>query len=301
MGSVLSLLYHRVRDYEEDIQLLSVTPKHFYEQMKWLKENYRIVKFGQDWNSVEGDAVCITFDDGYLDNFMTAVPILNKLQIPATFFVTTGNMDTGQEFWWDELERNLLLEKAYQEKFHLLDELFECVWDTKKAEQRKDLYDTLHWLMKQVGAERRNNWIKQLQNWNGYTDKGRKENICVRAEDLRHIDMSRIMIGAHTENHPVLSKLSREEQQKEILISKQKLESILKNPVLTISYPFGGMSDYTEETIRVCKELGFSKAAANIPGIWNKGDDLYQIPRHIVRDWSLEQFQKQIESFWERK
>lgn len=298
MGRVITLLYHRVRKYKEDIQLLAVTPEHFSEQMRWLKEHYPIVGFDEDWNKVEGDAICITFDDGYQDNFVTAVPILNELQIPATIFVATGNIDTGREMWWDELERNLLIDKEYRKMFHLADELFECTWDVSTAERRKELYYTLHWLMKQINVERRNDWIRQLQEWNGYQENGREENKCFQTADLKDIDMSQILIGAHTVNHPVLSKLTAEEQQREIEISKQRLEKIFDKAILTLSYPFGGISDYNGESIKVCKELGFSKAAANIPGIWEKGNDPYQIPRHIVRDWDLEQFKEHLKVFW---
>lgn len=298
MGRVLTLLYHRVHEYKEDIQLLAVTPEHFAEQMRWLHENYKIVSFDEDWGRIEGDAVCITFDDGYRDNFLTAVPILRRWQIPAVIFVATGNVDTGHEMWWDELERNLLIEKIYDSSFHLSDELFECTWNISTAERRKDLYYTLHWLIKQCNVEKRENWIRQLQKWNGYQEDGREENKCFQTIDLNDIDMSGILIGAHTVNHPVLSKLSAGEQLEEISESKRLLEKVFGETIRTFSYPFGGSSDYNEETIRICKELGFSKVAANIPGIWETGDDLYQIPRHIVRDWDLEQFKEHIEAFW---
>lgn len=298
MGRVLTLLYHRVRQYEKDIQLLAVTPEHFEEQMRWLRENYRIVSFDEDWNQIEGDAVCITFDDGYRDNFLTAIPILNELQIPATIFVATGNIDTDYEMWWDELERNLLVDKTYQNNFHLKDDLFECTWNTSTIERREDLYYTLHWLMKLIDVKKRNDWLNQLQEWNGFAENGRKENKVFQTKDIKDIDMSEILIGAHTVNHPVLANMFAEQQKKEIEISARQIEAIFGKPVRTFSYPFGGRTDYNEETMQVCKELGFLKVAANIPGIWKNGDDLYQIPRRIVRDWNLEQFKEHIKAFW---
>lgn len=298
MGRVLTLLYHRVRTYGKDVQLLSVTPEHFAGQMDWLKANYKIVRFDEDWSRIDGDAVCITFDDGYRDNFLMAAPILIQRQIPATVFVATGNMDTEREMWWDELERNLLTDKEYPRIFRLADELFGCRWNVETPEQREDLYDTLHWLMWHVGVNRRNDWLKQLQEWNGYTENGREENRCAKSADLKQLDTTKIQIGAHTVNHPVLANMAIEEQRREIERSKRHLESVLSQPIVTFSYPFGGMADYSEETIKVCKELGFSKVAANIPGIWKSGDDLYQTPRCIVRDWDLEQFKKQIKTFW---
>lgn len=299
MGRVLTLLYHRVRTYNQDTQLLSVTPKHFAEQLDWLKANYKIVRFDENWERIEGDAVCITFDDGYRDNFLTAAPILNQRQIPATVFVATGNIDTEREMWWDELERNLLLDKQYPKTFRLVDEMFGCVWDVVTPEQRVDLYYTLHWLMRHVDVNRRDQWLSQLQDWNGYTENGREENYCVQLRNLKNINTSIIQIGAHTVNHPVLSELAVDQQRLEIVKSKQFLETILGQPVITFSYPFGGMTDYDEETIKICRELGFFKVASNFPGIWETGEDLYQIPRNIVRDWDLEEFRNHLEVFWE--
>ena len=57
MGKVLTLLYHRVNVLERDIHLLAVSPDHFYEQMVWLKRNFRIVRFEDDWDRLEGEAV----------------------------------------------------------------------------------------------------------------------------------------------------------------------------------------------------------------------------------------------------
>ena len=51
----------------------------------------------------------LTFDDGYADNLQQAAPLLVRHEIPATVFVTAGQLRRPNEFWWDELERLLLL------------------------------------------------------------------------------------------------------------------------------------------------------------------------------------------------
>ena len=57
---------------------------------------------------VPSAGVVVTFDDGYADNFHNAKPLLERYEIPATVFVTTGYLQDQREFWWDELERILL-------------------------------------------------------------------------------------------------------------------------------------------------------------------------------------------------
>lgn len=295
MGRVLTLLYHRVREYTQDTQLLAVSPENFKNQIQYLKKNYKIVRFEEDWSKFDDDAICITFDDGYRDNFLNAVPILNELDVPATIFVSTGNIDTKKEMWWDELERNLLVNKDYNIEFVLKDSFWNCTWDTTTKDRREDLYYTLHWLMKNcINVERRENWISQLQSWNNYDGEGRIENLSLQTQDLREIDLKNITIGAHTVNHPALSKLGYDEQHSEIKGSKLLLERIFDKNIDTFSYPFGGLNDFNEQTIQICSELGFTKAAANIPGVWTDAENEFQIPRNIVRDWCIEDFREKI-------
>ena len=61
---------------------------------------------------IKSNAVFITFDDAYVDNFLYAKPILEKYACPATFFVPTYFIDKQQQFWWDELESIILHSKT---------------------------------------------------------------------------------------------------------------------------------------------------------------------------------------------
>src|SRR6202008_4899171 len=47
--------------------------------------------------------VCITFDDGYLDNLTVAAPILEKHGLPATLFLATGYIERAETQWSDRL------------------------------------------------------------------------------------------------------------------------------------------------------------------------------------------------------
>lgn len=299
MKKILTLLYHRVIDLKDDKHLLAVTPEHFYEQMCYLKENYPIVRFEEDWLGVRDNAVCITFDDGYMDNFTNALPILQKLHIPATIFVSTGNINTTEEFWWDELERILLdRNKEYENVFTLEDELFSCQWPTKTFSDREELYDTLHWLMyDKITVGKRKAWMRQLREWSGVSTIGRKKNQAMQIKEIGEI-FPLLTVGAHTVNHPSLRSLSEQEQRYEISQSVKDLEAILKCRITVFSYPFGGMRDFDQTTMELCRKENIYKAAANFPGLWTPGCDNYQIPRNIIRNWDINEYRQKIEEFW---
>ena len=96
----LILLYHRVTSLERDPQLLAVKPDNFYRQIKYLKKNYNILDieefayFKKDNKGFTKNSLILTFDDGYADNYLEALPILEKFNCQAIFFVTTLNTNT---------------------------------------------------------------------------------------------------------------------------------------------------------------------------------------------------------------
>ncbi len=94
---VVVLLYHRVRDDLRDS--LTVGIEQFDAQMRWVARRYPVVDItdvvaGRVPRDTRRPAVAVTFDDGYLDNYEHAFPILLRHRIPAAFFVPTGRIGT---------------------------------------------------------------------------------------------------------------------------------------------------------------------------------------------------------------
>ena len=100
------LTFHRVND-KENKDGLSVHPRLFEELLEVLEREYRVVSLARvlemksKSEPIPARTVAITFDDGYLDNFAVAAPILKHRKIPATFFVSSGYVGTTRKFPWD--------------------------------------------------------------------------------------------------------------------------------------------------------------------------------------------------------
>lgn len=301
-NKVLVLFYHRINVLKKDYHQLCVSPANFRQQMQYLKEHYLIARFDEDWEMLDSDAVVITFDDGYCDNLEFAVPILDELQVPATIFVSTGTMDQLKEMWWDELEALLLVGEHLPTSFRLEDDEFGYIWDTSTWELRLNCYMSIHHLMKNfTGPDKREEWMNQLWHWRGMRRTARKENLTVSEDECRRLVQSQmISVGAHTVNHPSLAVLSREEQDREIRCSIDRLSNILGERVTLFSYPFGSYrANYNEDSIEICKECGIIKAASTDSLLWNPTMNLYQIPRRVVRNWNLDEFKFNIKKYWE--
>ncbi len=101
------LSYHRVADAEDP---LSVSPADFERQMRWLAENgYTAVTLAALVDHMTAGSplpvkpVVITFDDGYADNYHTALPIMSRYGMKATVFVINDFVGEGPYMDWDEV------------------------------------------------------------------------------------------------------------------------------------------------------------------------------------------------------
>lgn len=111
------LMYHYISNPPPDADKyrldLSVTPANFEAQMQYLaREGYYPIRVSDladyllNGSALLSKPIAITFDDGYLDNYENAFPVLKQLKFPATFFVITQSIDTHREGYmtWDQLE-----------------------------------------------------------------------------------------------------------------------------------------------------------------------------------------------------
>jgi peptidoglycan/xylan/chitin deacetylase (PgdA/CDA1 family) len=296
---VVVLCYHRVTAGSSDINSIAVTPANFRDQIEYLKKHYRIVRFEDDWSQIKKPAIVITFDDGYADNLSAALPILERTQVPATFFISTGQIGSASGLWWDTLESSLLGEKEYPETFTLDHPQQGKTWPTATLEQRGALYRDLHVLFMVATMEQRKAWLAELAAWSGDMKAGTESARLLTLEELQVLAQHPLVtIGAHTVSHPRLSSLGEAEQRQEIAQSRHQLEKWLGKEVTVFAYPFGQKTDYDENSTRICREECFLKAAAAFPGEAHRWSDPFQIPRHFVYNWDLEKFVYKLKRLW---
>ena len=296
---VVILCYHRVTAKASDINSIAVSPDNFRAQIEYLKKHFQIVRFEENWELVGKPAVVITFDDGYADNLIEALPILEKAGVPATFFVSTENIETGIELWWDALEGMVLGGCNYPTHFTLNDSQYGKTWLTSSFDQRMAMYQDLHHLFLNRNTMQRTGWLQQIGEWAGEIRLVNGLNRLLTKEELRVLsNCPGVTIGAHTITHPQLSSLSEEEQRYEIVESGRQLENIIEREVKVFAYPFGKVIDYDATSVRICREAGYNKAAAAFPGEAHRWTDPFQIPRHFVYNWDLDTFVYKLKRLW---
>jgi peptidoglycan/xylan/chitin deacetylase (PgdA/CDA1 family) len=232
-------------------------------------------------------AVVLTFDDGYADVLHQAKPLLERCQIPATVFVSTGFL--GREFWWDKLERGLLSAARSPEQLSLQarDDSYE--WVSGDPRQRpapgswQDAVQSIYRSLLFLSPVEREKAMAQLWARSGTEPDDRPSRRALTGDELIELAAGDLIdVGAHSVTHPVLADLSLPAQQAEIRDSKAHLETILGRPVTSFSYPNGSSS---QETLRIVRESGFHCACASYKDVVWQGSNRFHLPRFWTPDW----------------
>jgi peptidoglycan/xylan/chitin deacetylase (PgdA/CDA1 family) len=299
------LIYHRVAELQQDPQLLAVKPDNFYKQIEFLKKNYNLLTI-EEFNFIvtekkkfSRNSVLITFDDGYADNANYALPVLESLGAQALFFITTSNINTNEEMWWDKMDQIFFSGRELPSKLTISIKNKNLDFDLSNERLKLKTYYALHSLIKFNKKEVRDDVINRLFKWANVEQHNRNNYRMVNGDELLKMDVSHSsVIGAHTHTHTPLSILSYDEQFQDVEQSKVILEKLLKHPVKYFSYPFGSFKDYNNESVEVCKKLGFNFVCANFYFQVHKWTSKYELPRALVRDWDFENFKKQTRKFF---
>jgi peptidoglycan/xylan/chitin deacetylase (PgdA/CDA1 family) len=275
-----------VGDGESDPWGLNVSTASFAEQMQVLRREAQPVSLGRLLQAL-GHArpprplVAVTFDDGYAETLGAARVILERHDIPATAFLTSGYIGGDREYWWDALERAVLEPRRLPDRLVLRSGAASREWRVAGGRRgRRRLLASLHRWLRPVPDRDRRVLMDELCGWAGVSTLSRSSRRPPSEEEVHRLASGgRIEVGAHTDTHPTLAWFSALDQQAEIEGGKMRLEEIVVRPVTQFAYPHGGPSDYTCVSQILVREAGFAVAcAAFAGGIW-PGSDRFALPR----------------------
>ncbi|WP_235499539.1 polysaccharide deacetylase family protein [Frateuria sp. Soil773] len=270
------LAYHRVmplpdpQSYDFDLELISASPERFREQMKLLKQRFQPMRLTdvaaalEAGDALPADAVAVTFDDGYDDNYRIAYPILHELGIPATFFVSTGHIDSGRPFAYDWLVHMILRTGAPR---LVLPELGLDVPLPAARAERRALAGNVLLQMKDIDARAQSALIARLEHeWQMPGDAAPPECRPMTWTQLREMRAAGFEIGSHGVHHRMLAKLPPAEMEEEVRQSRASLERELGPMPLLMSYPVGGDRAFDDRVIGATMAAGFQLAVCYICG-----------------------------------
>lgn len=281
-SQVAVLMYHRISPRRDSWSLKPLNPQCFDRQMRYFSQNYevlpldRLVDYIKQGEPLPEKAVVITIDDGYKDNYQYAYPTLRKYRIPATVFLTTGNISTGNLFWWDKV--------SYIIHHTSLDQLNQIELGTffLRSEQEKSLArSTIIKKLKSSPGEENDfiiNDLVSISNVEIPDDLG--EELIMSWDEIREMSNNGIDFGAHTVNHPILTNLPLEQAGHEIVQSKKDIERKIGHHVTAFAYPNGDFNEYIADIVR---KSDFSCAVSVLPNkLICPNDSIYGLSRIIM-------------------
>jgi peptidoglycan/xylan/chitin deacetylase (PgdA/CDA1 family) len=305
-GKCAVLLYHKVDDKNYDYFNLSVSIKNFDAQIKFLKQNYHILNhqefhdFLDEKISIPKNSVFITFDDGYKNNYINALPILEKHKVHALFYISTGNISTNRLFWWDVLEKIFVEKKFALPKFEntLLNEFF--IYNEYSNLAINNQLDYFRSKILKLEFSLRDIIIfKLLEETNVELLNNQSLDFLMSEDEIINFSKSEfVSIGAHTINHPFLSSENLDIQFKEIYNSKLQLEHMLNKKIVDFSFPYGTSDSFLNKTRLLSNIIGFKYVASNEPGLVNRCIDKYSFPRFVITNTEINIFKDKINSFF---
>ena len=300
---VIVLCYHKVSNIRNDYNAINITPDNFRHQMEYLKKRYRIISLSDIYRETFEDnapTFAITFDDGYRDVLYEALPILEEFNIPATAFITTGNVGTMNENWTDNIIRAIFEPKSRRDYFECKSDELTGRWRTGTLEEKTAFYRKVNYLFRHIGAQKRYRYETMLLEWAGLSREGRTDRRILSAQELKRLSESPLVtIGVHCVTHPSLGSLTDEEQKAEIVDCIETLKDITNLDIKYMAYPFGSRSDYNGKTIELLQQNGIDMAFTTLSGIIADKTDPYQIPRIVMGNYSVDDFENAIDNIIE--
>jgi peptidoglycan/xylan/chitin deacetylase (PgdA/CDA1 family) len=245
------------------------------------------------------------------------MPLLQRYEIPATVFVTAGQVESLREFWWDELDRLLLQPGMLPAKLQLnfngstleselgvastytvADYDRDRDWHIARRDDpgpRQRLFRKLLAGLSILSEEEREKVITDLWAWAGAEPSRRPTHRGLNIDELIRLQKAGLTeVAAHTMSHPKLAYLPWAQQRHEIQQSKKTLEGILNHAVTSFAFPFGSS---TRETLGIVQEAGFECACSTQADTVFQGEDPFYLPRVTVRDWDGEKFARFLRSW----
>ena len=277
------LAYHRVLPAHDPLLPGTPAAAEFEHRMRWVKANFDVLALidavrALRENRLPKRALCITFDDGYADNYTVALPILRRLSLPATFFVATGFLDGGCMFNDVAIEAVRHAPGADLD----LDDLTLGRHPLGSNEQRIRAIDRILARLKYFEPKRRRDVALEIARRAGAS---LPTGLMMSSEQVRALHAAGMAVGAHTVTHPILAEIPAARARHEMAESRVRLEHITGAPVRLFAYPNGTpRRDYRAEHATLAHELGFDAAVSAAWGAARAGDDLYQIPRFTPWD-----------------
>ncbi len=259
-GSRIAIYHGVCKKNATRFNTLFVTERTFEAHLKLYKKYFNVISLDDFYRKnfhPEKFNICLTFDDGFANNYTYVLPLLEKYGLPATFFVTAIRNEGSDILWNDYLTissvtgpASIMFRDDFFVKHHsntyLSETTGKTLSDTLRISDFSPKKEMME-LLKPYAPFEKNEDIKDY--W-----------LQMSLEEIKKAsESSLISIGSHGYYHNDLGRISAEEMAFELRNSKSFLESIIQKPVTQIAFPYGS---YSQTTIMEAEKAGYEQLLA---------------------------------------
>lgn len=277
-GRLTILFYHRVLPRPDPLLPDVPDAREFEMHMSVLSRVFRVLSIDEaierlSLGTLPARSVCITFDDGYRDNFEVACPILKRHGLVATFFVASDFLDRGRMF------NDTIIEAVR----HLPSGIVDLSWaglgkrEVGCIASRIDLANAFVSAVKYLSIDERIETCARLQD---VVATPLPDDLMMTSDQVRALAREGMSIGGHTCSHPILAKIPPEMAWREIVGNRDHLASLLDTPPRCFAYPNGRPgTDFLPEHVQMVQDAGYRSAVSTAWGVATETTDRFQLPR----------------------
>ena len=279
------LMYHSVLDDPSQVVDSLGGISHpcliFERQMELLAREFNPVTLDQVARFVRGKQdlperpVVVTFDDGYVDNYEVAMPILDRAGVPATFYVTVDCVETRRLPWPSRLRFSF----RTTSKQNCPDETGK-VWNLGSQHERDLAYLAVCDRVSSLAGADQERRVLQIESELDARLPDDAGQLMMTWDQIQSLAQHGHIVGSHTMTHPNMAYVRIEEARREFVESKHQMEAHIKTNIIHFSYPCPALyPNWTEQTAEESQRAGYETAVTTSLGLSRKGDNPLALKR----------------------
>lgn len=234
-----------------------------------------IGQFVQSDRQLPRRAVAVTFDDGFLDNYEIALPILARFGIPASFYIMVNAVETGALPWYCRIR----VAFSSTSEPNWSNPKNNRVHNLGSADERNSAMVAAWEIAARMTGTVQAEFVARVEE-SLKIEPVNRPSFMMNWDQVRAVRKAGHIVGAHTLSHPNVGQVTLPEARSEIFGSKKKLEEKMGEEIAHFSYPHPALNpQWSKETLAITREAGFKSAVLTDRGPVRPGDDPLALKR----------------------
>ena len=313
MGKLHIVMYHYTRDLRHSRypKIKGLDLELFKEQIQWFTRGGQFVPVTmeqvlaavEEKYTLPENALLLTFDDGYIDNYLYAMPVLQEFGVQGSFFIPGKTFSTHQLLDVNKIHYVLASAEENSRLPELLKDVFSKMQEYRSKEfnypDNKALYDKyasasrfdsaeivfIKQMLQTVLPEAVRNKISSdlFEKYVGVSEKQLAYELYMNADQIRTMKRNGMYIGIHGYDHYWLGNLPREQMEADIDKALEVMDEFIDADAWVMNYPYG---NYNAGVLEYIKSKGCRLGLTTEVRVADIGNDsILEFPRLDCNDF----------------